>query len=397
MKFKHLIFFIGLTGTLSAQQVFIEFPLFENETEGYICYRIPAIVKSGNGHLLAFAEGRKQNCSDFGNVDIVYKISQDNGLSWSSLKLLVDNQELQAGNPGPVVVESEDGSSRIFLFYNTGIASEHDTREGKGLREVMFITSNDHGMSWSTPTNITSQVNRPHCPNLNPSYNFEEDWRSYAITPGHALQLKKGKYKGRILVPANHSAGTPLEQFDEYRAHAFYSDDGGKSFKLSDDVPIESSNEAIAVELSDGRVMMNIRHQSGRERERLVALSEDGGETWVETYFDSVLVSPVCQASILAYESDCEIDYILFSNPESQSKREHMTVKVSLDDGKTWPVKRLVRAGESAYSDLVQQNDGFIGLLYEQGNNGGIHYAQFNLEWLFGGSNSNSHKNNCGL
>ncbi len=388
MRFFILLPFMFFLESISAQQLFIEQALFTNGTEGYVCFRIPAIIKADNGNLLAFAEGRKQNCGDFGNVDIVYKISKDHGASWSQLKLVVDQQELQAGNPGPVVVESSDGTSRIFLFYNTGIASEHETREGNGLREVMFITSDDHGFSWSKPTNITAQVNRPNRPDLNPNYAYKEDWRSYAVTPGHALQLKKGKYKGRILVPANHSAGQPLDQFDEYRAHAFYSDDGGQSFQLSDDVNIESSNEAIAVELSDGRVMMNVRHQSGRERERLVAISEDGGESWVESYFDSVLVSPVCQASILAYESDCEIDFILFSNPESQSKRERMTVKVSLDDGKTWPVKRLVRNGESAYSDLVQQGDGFIGLLYEQGNNGSIHYAQFNVDWLFGATTS---------
>lgn len=386
--------FMLSTVCVFTQQLFIEQPLFTNGAEGYVCYRIPAIIKADNGNLLAFAEGRKQNCGDFGNVDIVYKISEDHGVSWSGLKLLVDNQELQAGNPGPVVVETENGSSRIFLFYNAGIASEHETREGNGLREVMFISSGDHGLTWSAPTNITTQVHRPNRPDLNPIYAYQQDWRSYAITPGHALQLKQGNYKGRIVVPANHSAGLPLDRFDEYRAHAFYSDDGGQSFQLSEDVPIESSNEAIAVELSDGRVMMNVRHQSGRERERLVAISEDGGQSWVETYFDSVLVSPVCQASILAYESDCEIDYILFSNPESQTKREHMTVKLSLDDGKTWPVKRLIRNGESAYSDLVQQGDGFIGLLYEHGNNGGIHYAQFNLDWLFGGTNS-AYKNKC--
>lgn len=395
MKFLYLFKMLLLIGSVSAQQLFIEQALFENGTEGYVCYRIPAIVKASNGNLLAFAEGRKQNCSDFGNVDIVYKISQDQGVSWSDLNLLVDNDELQAGNPGPVLVESENGRSRLFLFYNTGIASEHETREGNGLREIMFITSDDHGQSWSEARNITSEVHHPKRPDLNSDYNDEEDWRSYAITPGHALHLTRGPYKGRIIVPANHSAGKPIDKFDDYRAHAFYSDDGGNSFQLSDDVDVKSSNEAIATQLSDGRVMMNVRHQSGRERERLVAISEDGGATWAESYFDSVLVSPVCQASLLTYKTKCEIDYILFSNPESQQKRERMTVKVSLDDGKTWPVKRLVREGESAYSDLVQQDDGYIGLLYEHGNNGGIHFAQFNLEWLFGGSSAQTKMQTC--
>lgn len=378
-----VFYYFTINITLTQAQI-REIPLFINGNDGYACYRIPALVKTHSGSVFAFAEGRKQNCHDFGDVDIVYKTSTDNGKNWSSLKLLVDNDSLQAGNPGPVLVETEYNKiPRLFLFYNTGIASEHQTRQGNGLREVWFMYSDDNGKNWSSGINITHSVHKPLRSDIDPRLHYQEDWRSYAITPGHALQLKVGEYAGRIVVPANHSVGSPQERFDEYRAHCFYSDDGGRSFQLSSSVDIPSSNEAIAVELKDGTLMMNIREQSGREKKRLVSLSEDGGATWSKTYYDEALISPVCQASILSYQLNCGTEVLLFSNPESDNKRHRMTVKLSFDQGQTWPVKRLIREEDSAYSDLVQQQDNRIGLLYEHGNQGGIHYAHFDIEYLF--------------
>ena len=297
--------------------------------------------------------------------------------------------KMQSGNPAPVVdqLDPQYKDGRIFLFYNNGIASEHETRLGKGLRTVHFITSADHGKTWSEAEDITMQVHKPYRPDIDPDYKFDEDWRSYAITPGHALQVEKGEKRGRLFIPANHSEGPPLEGFMDYRAHAFYSDDHGASHELSSSINVPSSNESIAVELSNGLIMQNIRQQSGEERKRLVALSADGGETWLKTYFDSTLISPVCQASIIEHHLPKGQRVLLFSNPESTDRREKMTIKMSYDDGATWPIKRTIRSGESAYSDLVIQEDSNIGLLYEHGNDGGIHYSYFNLPWLLGGEN----------
>ena len=370
-------------------QCFSEQPIFINGTDGYECYRIPAIIKDVNGYLLAFAEGRVHGCNDFGDVDIVMKRSRDNGQTWQEMEVIVDEGEMQSGNPAPVVdqLDPEYRDGRIFLFYNNGIASEHQTRLGKGLRTVHFITSIDHGRTWSKSRDITLQVHKPNRPDIDPSYNFEEDWRSFANTPGHALQLQKGEQRGRLFIPANHSSGPPINGFMDYNAHAFYSDDHGGSFSLSPSIEVPSSNESIAVELSNGQIMQNIRQQSGEDRKRLVALSSDGGASWMNTYFDSTLISPVCQASIIEYELPNGQNALLFSNPESRNKREKMTVKLSFDDGDSWSAKRLVRSGESAYSDLVVQEDSFVGLLYEHGNDGGIHYAHFNLSWLLGSKN----------
>lgn len=281
--YKSIFFFLlticlSITSNAQNRQYFSEIPLFENGKIGYACYRIPAIIKAPNGDLLAFAEGRVNGCSDFGNVDIVLRKSSDNGMTWSNQTVVAENGKLQAGNPAPVVdlLNPDFPDGRIFLFYNTGNNFEHEVRKGNGLREVWYMTSENNGETWSKPVNITTRVHRPNYP---PQYSFSEDWRSYANTPGHALQLTKGKYKGRIFIPANHSAGTPQGNFNEYCAHAFYSDDHGTTWHLSENVNIPSSNESIAVQLSDGRVLQNIREQNGDSKSRITTLSSDGGAT----------------------------------------------------------------------------------------------------------------------
>ena len=381
-----ILFLLPCVANSQASQSFSERPIFVNGEEGYQCFRIPAIIKNGKGDLLAFAEGRTEGCNDFGNLDIVLKISENDGDTWSPLQVVVDNGDFQAGNPAPVLdMHDEDfPEGRVLLLFNTGNNHESEVRKGKGSREVWLINSEDHGKSWKGITNISDQVH-PFRKIEKVKNDPQLLWRSYANTPGHAIQLKKGKYKGRIFVPANHSMGNPEDKFNEYRAHAFYSDDHGKTWKLSDNVKVPSSNESIAVEIGSGLIMQNIREQSGLHKKRLVAMSSDGGETWDSTYFDQTLIDPVCQASIIDYQLPTGQQAILFSNPASENSRTNMTVRMSLDLGLSWPISRIVNESSAAYSDLVVHNNGDIGLLYERGNGGGIHYVSFNLEWLLNG------------
>jgi sialidase-1 len=354
-----------------------EIQLFKNGDGDYACYRIPAIIKTPQGRLLAFAEGRKTSCNDFGNVDILLRTSNDGGIQWTEMEIVADFGELQAGNPAPMVdlFDPEYPEGRIFLFYNTGDVSEHDMRLGKGTREVHFITSVDQGKTWSISNNITNQVHFNSTTDQ-----AERDWRTNATTPGHALQFKQPPYQGRIYVPANHSQGDPLDGYNEYRAYGFYSDDHGKTFQPSPDLNTPSSNEAIGVELPDGRLMLNVREQSGAAKKRLIALSSTAGEQWDTEFFDSELISPVCQSSILYFEG-VQDSILLYSGPNSSNQRIKMTIKGSLDLGKSWSIEKEIYSGTSAYSDLVQVDAKNVGLFYERDNDG-IYYIRLPIKDL---------------
>jgi sialidase-1 len=345
--------------------------VFKNGEDGYKCYRIPAIVKAPNGELLAFCEARKHNCGDHGDVRIVMKRSSDNGKTWGSLQVVAEKDTFQAGNPAPVydLLDKKHKNGRLFLFYNTGSnASEQQVREGKAIREVWYKTSVDNGKTWSNSVNITPSVSKPNNPIINPKYSFKEDWRSYANTPGHALQLTKGKRKGRIFIPANHSVGAPKAHFKDYTAHGFYSDNHGKTWKLTPSVNFESSNESTAAELSNGGILMNIRNQSGEGKFRLLAFSKSAGAKWDTVYLDKQLPDPVCEGSMINFSTNKGQNVLLFSNLNHSTKRENLTLYSSYDEGKTWRKVAVICEGSSAYSDLVIQNDNQVGVLYEKDN-----------------------------
>lgn len=372
-KFLLVILTVSCCFTVVCAQ-YKKIPVFISGHEGHKSYRIPAIIDLPNGDLLAFCEGRVNGAGDFGDIDIVMKRSADKGKTWSAIHTIVNYNNLQAGNPAPVADLTDPAfpGGRLFLFYNTGNNHEGEVRKGKGLREVWYITSADGGYTWSDGINITTQVHRPNQPHVNPQYNFKEDWRHYANTPGHAIQLAAGKYKGRIYVAANHSAGEPADDGTDYRAHGFYTDDHGKTFHLSEDVRIAGGNEAMATELSGNRLMMNIRNQRGDIKKRIITLSSDGGATWDTTYFDNNLPDPVCEGSILTMGYKDGKAVIAFCNAADTTRRDNLTLRISTDEGKTW-IKNYVIAKAAtnknddyaAYSDLVQLKKNKIGLLYE--------------------------------
>lgn len=362
-----------------------EISVFQNGDDGYLCYRIPAIVKAPDGNLLAFCEARRLSCSDHGDVRIVLKRSTDNGQTWSKLAIVAEYGNNQAGNPAPVFDMSDKRypQGRLFLFYNTGTGSEAEVRNGKAMREVWYKTSLDGGQTWSTPVNITRFVSKPNFPQINPAYNFKEDWRHYANTPGHALQLSKGIYRGRIFIAANHSEGAALAQGKDYFAHGFYTDDHGKTWKITPNVTYAGSNESTAAESSNGGILLNCRNQSGDAKYRIMATSTSAGAKWDSIYVEQQLADPVCEGSMLNYTSKTGQKWLLFANLDHQNKRENLTLKVSADEGKTWRLGKVICATSSAYADLVIQQDQNIGILYEKDNYSKIVYAQVKPESLF--------------
>jgi sialidase-1 len=370
---KFLFIFLILPIGLFAQETLV----FEAGKEGHAIYRIPSIISLPNGELLAIAEGRVNGSDDYGDVNLVVKRSADKGVTWSALQTLVDYDSLQAGNPAPVVdlLDPRYPEGVVFLFYNTGNNHEYDIRMNRGVREVWMMKSYDSGKSWTESENITLEVHKPNNPIFNSNYINPADWRHYANTPGHAIQFQNGPNKGRIYVAANHSVGDPQENFSEYHAHGFFTDDRGESFGISESIQYPGSNESIAAELHDGRMIMSTRNQKGDIRQRILAFSSDGGETWDEQYFEAALPDPVCQGSILNIEEKGGKTILAHSNASDPNERNNLSIKFSWDEGKSWAktividqIKNPRGKAWTAYSDLVKLDENTIGILYERNN-----------------------------
>ena len=361
--FIFLALMICLTGC--RKPLFEEIDLFTSGTEGYDTYRIPAFITTKTGTLLAFCEGRKDSQQDSGDIDLLLKRSGDGGKTWSKQTLIWDDGENVCGNPCPVV-DQETGTIWLFMTWNKG--SDNEVTIDLGLsqdsRRVFISSSKDDGLTWSKPVDITTSV-KPRW------------WRWYATGPGKGIQLMRGTFKGRLVIPSNHSTA-----FLSFGSHVIYSDDHGKTWQYSETIT-GGADESQVVELADGALMMNMRIQWFGKGYRGVSYSETAGETWSKFVYDEALPDPVCQASIIRYSlaEDGGRNRLLFSNPATGG-RNGMTVKLSYDEGRTWPVAKLIYSGPSAYSCLTVLPDKSAGLLYEKGEYGTISFARFNLAWL---------------
>jgi sialidase-1 len=149
-------------------------------------------------------------------------------------------------------------------------------------------------------------------------------------------------------------------------SHVVFSDDGGNNWKLGGVTRQDSVNESTVAELSNGQLMLNMRNAS-KKRVRQIAISKNAGKTWSAIYPDSALIEPVCEANLIQYKFPGKKECLVFSNPASTSSRAQMTVRLSYDNGKTWPSKKLVYEGPSAYSCLTVLPNGNLGLFYEAG------------------------------
>jgi sialidase-1 len=335
-------------------------------TGAYHSYRIPSVIATTRGTLLAFAEGRRTGGGDAGDIDLVLKRSTDGGRTWSQLQVIGDDGPNTVGNPCPVV-DASTGTIWLLTTHNPGTLREKDIIAGtvEGTRTVWVMKSDDDGVSWSPAVEITSSVKRA-------------DWSWYATGPGIGIQTRTG----RLVIPANHvERGTGVN-----RSHLVFSDDGGRSWTLGASAG-PGTNESQVVELADGRLMLNMRnHPPLAQNFRLVAISDDGGRTLSVATPDRALVEPPAQASIVRLSASATADRnrLLFANPAS-TRRERMTVRLSYDEGASWPMARVIDAGPSAYSSLVVLPDRTIGLLFEHGTRSPyerITFARFTQTWL---------------
>lgn len=342
--------------------------LFVAGDGAYHTYRIPALLATPDGSLLAFCEGRRHGSADHGDVDLLVRRSADGGDSWSEPTVVYGDvpwADVTVGNPCPVVDRS---TGTVWLPFC------------RDNRDVLLIKSVDDGRTWTDPIEVTASVKEPA-------------WTWYATGPGVGIQLESEPYAGRLVVPCDH--GGP-EVSDGHRpdrsyAHVVYSDDHGQTWHRGGSVP--HADECQVVELGDGRVLLNARNHLGADGvdpasagRRLVATSDDGGETWSEASVDETLVEPTCQASLVRYpDSPHGETRLLFSNPADGEERVRLTVRVSTEGGNGWQHSRVLHEGPSGYSCLAVLPNGDVGCLYECGETDyyeTLAFARFGLDWL---------------
>jgi len=368
--------------------------LFEEDKAGFRLYRIPGIIVTAKGSVLAYCEARKFTVADRGELEIHFRRSTDGGKSWSSAKQVAHLGPRLSRNPHmPEAKKSKNmgGPNEQTVNNPVGIAGRDGTVHLLYCVEYMrcfYIRSEDDGVTWSAPVEITSTFDQ---------FRSELDWQVIATGPGHAVQLRSG----RLVAPfwmATYEKQAELRK----AVGVIYSDDNGKTW-LRGEIALRNAGEPNIAEIPDGRVLVTARNGDPRSR-RVVAYSPNGATGWSKPEFIEHLLEPGCMAGIVSHPGTAPRTkpFLLFSNPDT-TKRAHkdrinVTIKLSEDGGRTWPVSRVLQPGPGAYSDLAVLPDGTILCFYESGDpeaprkNGRpwaysfLTLARFNLEWLIGGN-----------
>lgn len=380
---------------MTTKQAFLHKTDFHKAGDGgYAVFRIPGLITTKRGTAIAWYDARKGEGCDWDPIDILMRRSTDNGLTWDEPRKLVDHAVYGADKPiNNLIMIADRFTGDIHVLY-----CHHYER-------LYYMKSTDDGLTFGEPANITHVME---------AYRDEYDWKVIAPGPGHGIQLHNGK----LLIPVWMSTGEGGEfRTPGKKGHrpsdlaVLYSDDFGASWSAGSFVARTGEgylhpNETVAVQLSDRRVLMNIRTEDERHR-RLVSISPDGVSDWSKPVFDDALPEPICFGSILAIEGVAGHDRppILFANPSALKhkagllrvsehvsvrpyRREDLTVRASTDDCRTWSVAKLLEPGAASYSDLAQTPDGTILCLYERGQRteGGderrLTLARFNWNWV---------------
>jgi sialidase-1 len=394
MKLPYVITF-ALSGLLAAAEPFIEKQdLFTaGEDPAYNIYHIPGIVVTAKGSVLAWCEARKRpaGVSDWDDIRILLRRSTDDGKTWSAPKSIANVEGPKQKNPFALKMKNVDPND---VTYNNPVLIA-DKNGGVHMlfcleyERVFYQRSDDDGVSWSQPSEITATFE---------AFKKHYDWKVLATGPNHSIQLKSG----RLVVPVWLSTGTGGNAHRPSVTATIYSDDQGKTWKAGDiAVPCTEEwinpNETVAIELNDGSVMLNVRSESKAHR-RLVTTSKDGASGWSRPRFHDALLEPICMGGIVRYNHGGQ-SLILFSNPHNLDKekgkaepgksrdRKNVSVKLSRDEGQTWPVNKSVENGPSMYSDIAVTQSGTILCFYGHGTKpgfagAGLTLARFNLEWL---------------
>jgi sialidase-1 len=322
--------------------------------------RFPNIVVTLKGTVLA----------TWGNNGVRLRRSEDGGKSWGE-QITIASRGFHGG--GTIIDET---TGDILAF----VEDKHPPAP------LTVYRSKDDGVSWQGEK-VTIH---PDSNGNMPSMHMNE----------HGITLRHGNHKGRLLRPARYyGKENNRDEWPQHYTNAIYSDDGGKTWHTSDPFPENGTGEATLAELSDGRIYYNSRvHWQERpmNTRRRSAWSDDGGETWTDWQIVEILPdghqhrSYGCMGGLVRLPVAGK-DILIFSNIDTpKAKRERATLWASFDGGKTWPVKRLVYEGASAYSSLTAGrpgtlSEGSIYLHFEGGPDGGSQVARLNLSWLLAG------------
>ncbi len=311
--------------------------------------RIPALLRTKKGALIAAAEARDKGTDQAGN-DLVVCVSTDEGATWSKPATAYEQGKDSCNNP---CLAEDETTGRIFLFFQTFPAG---SREFGGLpagsadpagTKIMVISSDDEGATWSSPADVTKEL-KP------------DDAVTTASGPGIGIQLNAPAHAGRLVIPFN--SQDKKKNFVNWVA---YSDDGGRHWRRGGNVPQTDRrqlNEVQAAEARDGTLYLNSRRWKG-DAFRKVSWSKDGGETWTPAVDDATLPDPTCQGSLLRVDQGAATSFY-FLNPAGKG-RQNGTLRVSTDGGRTWSASREAFPGPFAYSSMAALKDGRLGVLYE--------------------------------
>jgi sialidase-1 len=348
--------------------------LFHAGQAGYETFRVPGIVVTNKGTVLAYCEARRGSKSDWADIEILLCRSANGGRTWSPPQRIADSGKQTVNNAVAIVDRDSD---RVHFLYCIDYA------------RCFYTWSDDDGVTFAEPREITATFE---------PFRKDYDWHVLATGPGHGIQLRNG----RLLVPVWMS-----DAMREHRPSAvsvIYSDDHGATWRPGEIVckhpePLVNPSETVAVQLSDDRVLLNIRSEN-REYRRALSYSTDGATDWSPVKFHETLYEPICMAGIVRLakpfaENDATF---VFTNPDSHANpgkhgkhdfrhRENVTARLSFDDCRTWPVSRVLEPGISGYTDLAVGPDGTIFCVYERGGADGFAFqrlsvARFNRAWI---------------
>ena len=323
-------------------------------------YRIPALVRTTRGTLLAAYDARPTMADVPSHIAIVLRRSEDQGVTWGERQVVrADTAPLGFGDPS-LLVDRETG--RVFLFHaasvRQGFFGSHvgNSDTDPDVLQMDVSWSDDDGRSWQH-RRLTAAAKNPR-------------WGGVFAASGEGIQLQRGRFRGRLLQPY------VIRIEGKTYGATLLSDDHGATWRFGVLVG-PGIDEHKLVELNDGRVLLNSRAKPFR----LIAESRDGGASYGPLRADSALPDPANNGAILRV-SAAGPRALLFSNTADTTARQRLTLRLSCDDGQTWPHARVLEPGPAAYSTVTDLGDGTVGVLFERGPYEAIRFARVPIAWV---------------